>query len=61
MLRNNSHGGWRCRVKVRERQRVDERTFDYRIRRRKRDLRALRADTLARLMELEREGTFAES
>lgn len=62
MYRNNSDGGWRCRVKVRERQRAADLDYwhkawgGYAVRRR-RHLRQQRAHVEARLTELDKEGT----
>lgn len=57
MYRNNSSGGWRCRVKVRARQNPADLAYWHRadggyIVRRKRDLARQRSDVLERLTQL---------
>lgn len=58
MYRNNSVGGWRCRIKVRARQRVSDLEYWHRadggyIRSRKRELAKQRAEVVERLNQLE--------
>lgn len=58
MYANNSRGGWRCRVKVRERQRGPNLDYYHRagyLRERKRKLAGQRTQILERLAELKQE------
>jgi hypothetical protein len=55
MYPNNSRGGWRCRVKVRERQNAAEGTIEYWVKRRRRHLGKQRVRLEAELERLHEE------
>jgi len=58
MYRNNSNGGWRCRVKVRDRQRGPDLVYYHSggwVKRRRRDLAGQRAHIIERLSQLKQE------
>jgi len=60
MYRNNSNGGWRCRVKVRARQNPAQRIYYHRadggyVKQRRRTLAKQRAGIIDKLTQLEQE------
>jgi hypothetical protein len=66
MYANNSTGGWRCRVKVRARQRAADLAYWHApgggyVKRRKRDLANERERILGQLDQLAQEASSAES